>query len=170
MTEKLTEHIGRHSYYGSFSLLHNPEIYIGNFCSIGEKTRWHGATNHKINLVSTFPFKFWFKDKKSEGISKGLILIKNDVWIGDSVTFLSGVSLCSGAVIASNSVVTGYCRPYGVYAGNPARLKKYRFSDTIITELLYINWWDWPDELIKKRLDWFYKTPEEFIRLCKENQ
>ena len=57
-------------------------------------------------------------------ISKGPIVIGNNVWIGDKATILSNVSIGDGVVIAANSVVTKDIPAYSVVAGNPARVIK----------------------------------------------
>jgi virginiamycin A acetyltransferase len=36
------------------------------------------------------------------------------------------------------------CEAYGIYAGTPARLIRFRFSDDIVAQLLDLAWWDWP--------------------------
>ena len=46
------------------------------------------------------------------------------VWIGANCVILPGVSICSNAVIAANSVVNGNIKIAGVYAGSPAKLVK----------------------------------------------
>lgn len=57
-------------------------------------------------------------------ISKGPVLIGNNVWIGDKVTILPGVTIGEGAVIAANAVVTKDIPAYSVAVGNPARVIK----------------------------------------------
>lgn len=42
-------------------------------------------------------------------VSKGPVIIGKNVWVGDKVTILPGVSVGDGAVIAANSVVTKGC-------------------------------------------------------------
>jgi hypothetical protein len=37
---------------------------------------------------------------------------------------------------------------YAIYAGNPARLIRMRFSDDDIKTLKTLKWWDWPLEYI----------------------
>lgn len=56
--------------------------------------------------------------------SKGPIYIGNNVWIGDKVTILAGVTIGNGSIIGANSVVTKNIPPYGVAAGNPAKVIK----------------------------------------------
>lgn len=57
-------------------------------------------------------------------ISKGPVVIGNNVWIGDKATILAGVSIGDGSVIAANAVVTHDVPPYSLVAGVPARLIK----------------------------------------------
>ncbi|MBQ4055965.1 MAG: hypothetical protein IJD32_02545 [Bacteroidaceae bacterium] len=56
--------------------------------------------------------------------SKGTIVIKDNVWIGDKATILPNVTIGEGAVIAANSVITKDVPPYSVAAGNPAIIIK----------------------------------------------
>ena len=53
-------------------------------------------------------------------VSKGPILIGDNVWIGDKATILPNVIVGDGAVIAANSVVTKDVPSYSVVAGCPA--------------------------------------------------
>jgi len=54
--------------------------------------------------------------------SKGPIIIKKNVWIGDSVCILSGVIVGENAIIGANSVVTKDIPANSVVAGVPARV------------------------------------------------
>lgn len=69
------------------------------------------------------------------------VVIGNDVWIGQDVTFSStGITVNDGAVIAANALVTKDVPPYAVVAGNPARVVKYRFDFATIQKLLALKW------------------------------
>lgn len=57
-------------------------------------------------------------------VSKGPVIIGNNVWIGDKATILSGVNLGEGCVVAANSVVTKSFPPYSVIGGIPAKQLK----------------------------------------------
>lgn len=57
-------------------------------------------------------------------VSKGSVVIGNNVWIGDKVTILAGVRIGDGVIVAANSVVTKDIPDYCVVGGNPARILK----------------------------------------------
>ena len=57
-------------------------------------------------------------------VSKGAVVIGNNVWIGDKATILPGVIIGDGAVIGTGAVVTKDVPPYSVVGGNPARIIK----------------------------------------------
>lgn len=73
-------------------------------------------------------------------------IIKNDVWIGDEVMMLGGGIIENGCIIAARSVLPPNFRsePYGIYAGAPAKLVRFRFSEAVRAALLELAWWDMP--------------------------
>ena len=96
------------------------KIVIGNGVLTG---RWvtisdnsHGNTDSKEELM--------IPPQKRIVESKGQVNIGNNVWIGDKVTVLAGVSIGDGAVVGANSVVTKDIPPYSVAVGNPIRIIK----------------------------------------------
>ena len=52
------------------------------------------------------------------------IVIGEGTWIGANATICPGVSVGKGCVIAAGSIVISDCLENGLYAGNPASLKK----------------------------------------------
>ena len=74
-----------------------------------------------------------------EALTKGKIIVKDDVWIGMSVLILSGITIGQGAVIAAGSVVTKDVPPYAIVGGNPAKILKYRFSSEIIEKVKNVD-------------------------------
>ena len=132
----------------------------GKFCSIacGAKFIFTSA-NHKLGSLSTYPFPLFFEewdlDKANLTDSwdnKGDIAIGNDVWIGYEAVVMQGVTIGDGAIIGARAVVTKDIPPYTIVGGVPAKPIRKRFSDEIISRLLEIKWWDWPDEKIKRNI------------------
>lgn len=134
-------------------------LKIGNFCSIAKNVNILLGGNHPIDWVSSFPFGVVFDEFKElhyshpEKLSKGDVVIGNDVWIGINVTILSGITIGDGVIIAANSNVTKNVESYAIVGGNPAKLIRKRFSDEAISKLLEIQWWDWEIDKIKENLD-----------------
>jgi len=54
------------------------------------------------------------------------VVIKDDVWIGDRVYILPGVTVGRGAIIGACAVVTKDVPEYAIVAGNPAKVIKSR--------------------------------------------
>lgn len=138
----------------------NGETTIGNFVSIAKNVHL-GYGQHPIDLISTSP-RIYRKNKKyySPDIALAPIHIAHDVWIGADVVVMNGVSIGTGSVIGTRSVVTRDIPPYAIAVGVPARVIKYRFNDDIINRLLMSKWWEYPAEIIESLP---YENPEEFI-------
>lgn len=51
--------------------------------------------------------------------------------------------------------------PYEIWAGVPARKIGQRFSDKVISELLRINWWNLPEDVIKENIDLFRRDIDD---------
>lgn len=57
------------------------------------------------------------------------VLIEDNVWIGENVCIMPGVTIGNGAVVGAMSVVTKNVPPYSIAVGNPAMvIKKYDFE------------------------------------------
>jgi acyl-[acyl carrier protein]--UDP-N-acetylglucosamine O-acyltransferase len=54
----------------------------------------------------------------------------------------------AGAIIGAGSVITKNVPPYSIIVGNPGRVVGTRFTDTVISELLELKWWDLDLEVI----------------------
>jgi maltose O-acetyltransferase len=89
-------------------------ISIGDNTSIGDHVRFITST-HDIG-----------PNRKRAGRSHGVpVVVGSGVWIGSGVTILPGVVVGDGCVIAAGSVVTSDCLPDAVYAGVPAKQKRF---------------------------------------------
>lgn len=133
-------------------------LVIGRFCAIAAGARFiMSGANHALDGFSTYPFSIFgagWEDPEQDWRKgrRGDTVVGNDVWIGMGATILPGVRIGDGAIIGALAVVASDVPPYGVAAGNPARIVKRRFDDTTIARLLRLRWWDWPAEKITRNL------------------
>ena len=149
--------IGAHT-YGTPSIVVDPHstarVTIGKYCSIAADVTIMTGSNHNVGWISTYPFRImWSMEgryKDGHPASKGDVSIGNDVWIGTRVLILSGVAVGDGAVIGAGAVVVSDVPPYSIYAGNPARFVRQRFSPDVVGALLRIQWWEWSEERVRE--------------------
>lgn len=95
------------------------KIYIGKGVLTGRKVlitdNSHGAfTKEDLSM----------DPKLRIPISKGPVIIEDNVWIGEKASIMPGVTIGEGAIIGANSVVTKDVTPYCIAAGCPARVVK----------------------------------------------
>jgi len=130
-------------------------LEIGNYCSIGGGVTILLGGNHNTERVTSYPLNLLYsphRDGKTDGCTKGNVVIGNDVWIGRKATILSGVTIGDGAVIGTEAVVAKSVAPYSVVVGNPGREVRKRFDDDTIGKLLKIRWWEWDSEKIHENM------------------
>lgn len=162
--------IGKYSFCG-----YDCEIYhadIGNFSSIANRVVIGGA-RHPMEWVGMSPVFYKGRDSVRKKFAEHLLdpaivaSIGHDVWIGHSAVILSGVQIGNGAVVGAGAVVTKNVPPYGIVAGNPARLIRYRFDEATISALMKIDWWEFDDEKISNLVQ-YIRDPAGFIYACQD--
>ncbi len=156
--------IGAFTYVGQGCELRN--CTIGRFGSIAVNVSI-GPAEHPVDWLSSHPFMFdgvtYFNESNSWGgfsSSKHRFtgngkrtIVGNDVWIGRNVVIRQGVTIGDGAIIAAGSFVNKDVPPYAVFAGVPAKLIKFRFSDCMIQRLTAISWWNFMLEPDKNEIN-----------------
>lgn len=141
------------------------KIDIGSYVSIGRNTLIIATNDHDLSSLSTYP-----ADRLFANIDRELgaaITIGNDVWIGAYSIIMPGVTIETGAVIGAGSVVptNTHIKSYEIWAGNPAKKIKDRFSDDIKEKLLKSAWWKLEKEALEKKYKKFFvgaQTVHEF--------
>jgi virginiamycin A acetyltransferase len=147
----------------------NEKLTIGNYVSIAPNVTFLLGVNHQIDTATTFPFYSKLIERSPlDAISKGPIVVHDEVWIGTDAMIFSGVTIGKGAIIGGGAVVTKDVPPYAIVGGNPAKLLRLRFSEDIIKILMPIHFADFSDEWIRDNIKTIYKkieTTEDALRL-----
>lgn len=165
-------HLSLGSYIGSHCFL---SADIGRFTSIANHVRCNpGVHAYKSPFATTSPCFFslnpshlqcgtTFATKQMinefrmiDPDRKVAISIGNDVWIGEGVFLVGGITIGDGAIILAGAVVTKDIPPYAIAGGVPAKILKYRYDEETISFLLNIKWWN-------HSTDWFI---EHWELLC----
>ena len=117
----------------------NASIKIGSHCNIGEYNHITSCnkiiigdsllTGRYVLISDNNHGSFTIEDLKKEPykrnlVSKGEVVIGNNVWIGDKVSILAGVHIGNRVIIAANSVVTHNIPDNCIAAGVPAKIIK----------------------------------------------
>lgn len=142
---------------------------IGSFTSIASGVVIGGA-RHPMEWVGMSPVFYLGRDSVRKKFSEHPLPapqtshIGHDVWIGRSAIILSGVAIGNGAVVGAGSIVTNDVPAYGIVAGSPARLIRYRFQDETINRLETLRWWELDDATLH-RLAPHVRDPELFIKM-----
>ncbi len=157
--------------YGSITVLFsgspNESVEIGAYCSIGGNVKFLPGSEHHTDTVTTYPLRVKKLLENYESISKGNIIVSDDVWISENVTILSGVHIGRGAIIAAGAVVTHSIPAYSIYGGVPAKLIRQRFEDECIEKLNSIDIINLLDLATIHNIDFYYKPLN--LKMLKEN-
>jgi len=154
--------IGRCSGFGVDSIVkydgEKQKLQVGRFVAGGLRLRFLLNGQHEMRTISTYMFGVMGMGLQHVSPPQyGDSIIKNDVWIGDEVLMLGGGIIENGCIIGARSVLPPNFRsePYGIYAGSPARLIRYRFSEKVRAALLELAWWDMPLSWIRDHNKFF---------------
>lgn len=95
------------------------KVVIGNNVRMGKKVfitdNAHGASERSLLDI---------RPNLRPLYSKGPVIIEDNVWIGEMVCIMPGVTIGHGSIIGANAVVTKDVPPYCVVGGNPAKIIK----------------------------------------------
>lgn len=120
----------------------NP-IKIGSFCSIADDVLILSYSSHSPKNYSTYPPERIYNEINNEKYDLGKpITIGHDVWIGHWAIILPWVTIGTGAIIGAGTVVTKDVPPYAIVGGTPGAIKKFRFEQDKIEELLSSRRWE----------------------------
>ena len=93
-------------------------------------------------------------------------IIENDVFLGDNIIVMPGVTIGNGSVIAANSVVSRDIPPYVIAGGMPCKPMRDRFPDDVKEALMATKWWNAKLEILKSLpVDNVFRFIEKFSEL-----
>jgi acetyltransferase-like isoleucine patch superfamily enzyme len=108
--------LGNNVNFNGMSISSGGKVVIGDNFHSGMEcmiiTRYHNYEGEKIPYDTTY-------------ISKDVV-IEDNVWLGNRVLILGGVSIGEGAIIQAGAVVVKSIPAYAIAGGNPATVFKYR--------------------------------------------
>lgn len=152
-----------------------PQIIFGNNISINENCHIACINEIRIGSNTLIASKVFISDH-SHGdtstdslhispslrplITKGKIIIEDDVWIGENVVILSGVTIGKCSIIGANSVVSKSIPPYSIAAGVPAKIIKTMEKESLskiicvipLYNIVQLGYWDTLQESIRNML------------------
>ena len=142
--------------YGALDIRHfgNPDerVQIGHYCSIGPECVFLTGGEHRYDGMSTYPFRAKLGLAENESVTRGPIVLEDDVWLGFGCTIMSGVTIGRGAVVAAGAVVTKDVPPYAIVGGVPAKVIKYRFTDDVIRQASRVSFEALTAETIRENI------------------
>lgn len=110
--------IGKNCHFNGLIVRGQGKLNIGNNFHSGKQCLVINSY-HKYDDADAIPYD------TNEMIHKN-INIEDNVWIGDRVIILGGVSIGEGAIIQAGSVVSSNIEQQGIAGGNPATVFKHR--------------------------------------------
>jgi PAS domain S-box-containing protein len=133
--------LGDRAWIGAETLLRTGQqgsITIGALSSVGircEITAYVAGIHIGCHVMIASNCRFFSYDHGTDPkatmqeqrlVTKGDIVIEDDVWVGTGAIILSGVQIGKGAVVGAGAVVTKSVPSGAIVVGNPARVVKRR--------------------------------------------
>ncbi|WP_422529150.1 acyltransferase [Serratia fonticola] len=111
-------HLGKNCHFNGMKVLGKGKVYIGDNFHSGSECQIITDTHNFLGTALPYDSTFIVKD----------VVIGDNVWIGQRVIILGGVTIGDGAIIQAGSVVVKSIESLGIAGGHPATVFKYRDS------------------------------------------
>jgi len=141
--------IGQYSSLGCYSYV--ADTVMGRYCTFASRVSV-AAFSHPTDWLSIHEFQYrdvgniygdTIFEPGTNLLQKGekVTHIGSDVWIGDNAVVGRDLTIGHGTIIGMGAVVVKDVEPYSIVVGNPGRTLRKRFDDSIVNELLDLQWW-----------------------------
>ncbi len=128
--------INRPCMISTFGSSHKTKIIIGNNCGfsgtvIGAFIEVRIGHNVRCGANTLITDSDWHIDDHRSGIPK-TVHIQDNVWLGEGVKVLKGVTIGENSIIGAGSIVTKNIPANAIAAGNPCKVIKIIDNETLI--------------------------------------
>lgn len=127
-------------------------LKIGDYCSIAGGVTFLLGGEHRMDRVSTYPFKGQTLHEPGVRIWDPIV-VEDDVWIGYGATILTGVTIFRGAVIGAGALVTSDVPPYAIVGGIPAKFIRSRVPEELIRSLSDLDLSKIDESFVRENMD-----------------
>ena len=110
-------HLGHNPSFNGMHIKGHGEVFFGD--------NFHSGDNCEI-ITSNHNYDFGKKIPYDETHIVKKVVIGDNVWFGDRVIVLGGVTIGEGAIIQAGAVVVKSVPDCAIVGGNPAQIIKYR--------------------------------------------
>jgi len=110
--------LGKNVNFNGMRIKGNGNVTIGNNFHSGQECLMI-TSFHKFDNGNAVPYD------SQKNIDKDII-IEDNVWLGDRVIILGGVTIGEGAIVQAGSAVVKDIPKYAIAGGHPAKVFKYR--------------------------------------------
>ena len=134
-------------------------LTVGRYCSFAWTSRRLNG-NHGMQYLTMHPYAYntGLGIVKEETILRTTCVVEDDVWVGHNAIILPSVQkIGRGAVIAAGAVVSHDVPAYAIVAGVPAKVLKFRFTESQIEKVEASQWWQLDKEGIRQLIE---KNPD----------
>lgn len=125
-------------------------VKVGKYTSVANDVTFHRLSDEHQWSIN---HKCVYTTNWNQAQGDGEIVLGNDVWIGAGARIMNGVVIGDGAIVGAGAVVVKDIPPYTVVVGNPARVRRYRFTKAQRDKLTKIKWFEWSDDLVRDRIN-----------------
>ncbi|MHC4996623.1 MAG: CatB-related O-acetyltransferase [Planctomycetota bacterium] len=119
-------------------------VTVGRYCSVASGIRVF-RRNKPYERLAMHPF-FYNREcgyVNEDTIESSDLWVGHDAWIGDRAIVTPGCCRIGiGAIVAAGAVVTRDVPDFAVVGGNPGRVIRYRFGESVRRAILKSRWWE----------------------------